>query len=266
MCSINSSVGDIDGNTARITSMCREAASEEVDLICFPELSIPGYSMPRSRELVTPEDGGAVGAIIDLSGELGMAVCFGYMDAEGHIAQGIAEDGRFIGKYCKTHPGEREVDIITRGDGFPVMQTKHANVAIQICWEAHFPEISTMYGLDGADLILMPFASGLGGERRQSSWDRVLPARAYDNTVFVGACNAYGPNGYGVTLGGGASIYNVRGERMACETGGCQVTADLDPEQMDRIRAEGYESMRDVYFLDKRRPDLYHRICRDIRI
>lgn len=82
----------------------------------------------------------------------------------------------------------------------------------------------------------MPFASGLGGERRQSSWDRFLPARAYDNTVFVGACNAFGDNGFGTDLGGGAAVYDVRGFLLDSAMGECTLTVDLDPSQMDRIR------------------------------
>ena len=106
----------------------------------------------------------------------------------------------------------------------------------------------------------MPFASGLGGERRCSSWGRCLPARAYDNTVYVGACNAYGPTGAGTDLGGGAMILDPRGIVMSEDySGECMVTADLTSEPLDRIRAEGYENMRDLCFLDKRRPELYFR-------
>lgn len=106
----------------------------------------------------------------------------------------------------------------------------------------------------------MPFASGLGGERRCSSWGRCLPARAYDNTVYVGACNAYGPTGTGTYLGGGATILDPRGIVMSEDySGECMVTADLTSEPLDRIRAEGYENMRDLCFLDKRRPELYFR-------
>ena len=32
-----------------------------------------------------------------------------------------------------------------------------------------------------------------------------------------------------------------------------------DPEPLEVIRAEGYVSMKDVYFLDKRRPEVYFR-------
>ena len=89
---------------------------------------------------------------------------------------------------------------------------------------------------------------------------RCLPARAYDNTVYVGACNASGDNGLGTSFGGGSMILDPRGSVMAEDfSGSGMVTADLTSEPLDRIRAEGYESMRDLYFLDKRRPELYYR-------
>lgn len=263
MVPMHSKVGDIEGNLAGMLGHCR--AAEGSDLVCFPELSLTGYSMPASKDHPMDADDPAIGALIDWTSESGAAVCFGYVDADLHIAQSIAEDGRLLGTYHKTHLGEREVMWMTPGNGFPLIRTRNAVIGIQVCWEAHFPEITGTYALDGADLILMPFASGLGGGRRQSSWDRVLPARAYDNTVFVAAVNGHGDTGTGTVLGGGAAVYDVRGERMGSTFGDKVLTVDLDPEQMDRVRAEGYESMRDVYFLDKRRPELYGRITQGLR-
>ena len=96
--------------------------------------------------------------------------------------------------------------------------------------------------------------------RFKDGQDRVIPARAYDNTVYAAVCNQIGDNGRGVTFGGGVAVYDVRGRKMAEDfSGERMVTVDLDPEPLERIRAEGYESMRDVYFLDKRRPELYYR-------
>lgn len=260
MASVGSRVGEFDRNLETIRRVSTEAASKDADMVCFPELSLSGYAMPSSYDQAVTEDDPHIFAVIDMSADLDIAICFGYVDEKHRITQAIAEGGRIVGSYSKTHLGEREVGVMTAGDGFPVIETSKAKVGISICWEAHFPEIAGTYALKGADIILMPFASGLGGERRQSSWDRFLPARAYDNTVFVGACNAFGDNGFGTDLGGGAAVYDVRGFLMGSATGECTLTVDLDPSQMDRIRRGHYESMRDVYFLDKRRPELYSRL------
>ncbi len=260
MVGMNSLVGDLQGNLSSMMCFCDRAHSEGTDMICFPELSLPGYSMPWSSELVTSEDGPEFGAILDKSAETGMCICFGYVGEGRTISQAVVEDGRVLGIYSKTHLGDREEPVMTPGKALDVIRTSRADLGIQICWEAHFPEITATYALKGADIVLMPFASGLGGERRRSSWNRVLPARAYDNTVYVGACNAFGPTGAGTVLGGGAAIYDSRGMLMAEDfSGECMVSADLTTEPLDRIRAEGYENMRDLYFLDKRRPELYFR-------
>lgn len=260
MVPLHSRIGDIEGNLAKMLSRCDEAEGNGADLVCFPELSLTGYAMPSSRDLAMSEDHPALASISERTEGSELSICFGYVDAEGHIVQAVASKGRIIGRYRKTHLGEREQGVMTPGDSFPIIDIGKAKVGISICWEAHFPEIAGTYALEGADMILMPFASGLGGERRQSSWDRFLPARAYDNTVFVAAVNAFGDTGAGTMMGGGAAAYNVRGERIGHTYGSQALTVDLDPEQMDRIRAGHYESMKDVYFIDKRRPGLYGRI------
>lgn len=260
MVSMNSVLGDVDGNLSKMLALCDEASARGSDMVCFPELCIPGYSMPGSSGLVMSPDGPEVGAVVDKSADTGMCICFGYVDEGPRIAQAVVEDGRVLGTYHKTHLGERESEAIVPGDRLDVIRTSKAVIGLQVCWEIHFPEIAGTYALKGADLILMPSASGLGGERRRSAWDRVISARAYDNTVYAAVCNQFGDNGRGVSFGGGAAVYDVRGRKMAEDfSGECMLTVDLDPEPLERIRAEGYESMRDVCFLDKRRPEIYFR-------
>ncbi len=260
MVSMNSRVGDIGGNLDRMAAFCSRASECGADIICFPELSLTGYAMPDSASLVMGEDSDEFGRIMDFTRDSGVCVCFGYVGTGPSVCQALVEDGKVVGIYRKTHLGDREELCMVPGDELNVFRTSRANIAIQLCWEAHFPEITGTYALKGADLVLMPFGSGLGGERRRSSWNRVLPARAYDNTVYIGACNAYGPTGVGTVLGGGVSIHDCRGVVMAEDySGECMVCADLTSEPLERIRAEGYENMRDLYFLDKRRPELYFR-------
>ena len=165
---LHSRVGDIEGNLAKMLSRCDEAEGNGVDLVCFPELSLTGYAMPYSRSLAMPDDHPALVSMSERTEESDLSICFGYVDAKGHIVQAVASKGRIMGRYGKTHLGEREQDVMTPGDSFPIIDIGKAKVGISICWEAHFPEIAGMYALDGADIILMPFASGLGGARRQS--------------------------------------------------------------------------------------------------
>ena len=40
---LNTTVGDLDGNVARMVEWTARAADQGADLICFPELAITGY-------------------------------------------------------------------------------------------------------------------------------------------------------------------------------------------------------------------------------
>lgn len=259
MVQMNPIVGDIDGNLGKILSVCASANDAESDIICLPEMCLTGYGMPDSADRLLQDDDPAIGRILDVSADTGMCICFGYGSCDRTIRHAVAENGKIIGTYDKTHLGERE-KVMACGSELDVVRTSKAVIGLQLCWESHFPEISTTLAMKGTDIILMPFASGLGGDRRRSSWLRYLPARAYDNTVYVGACNSFGDNGLGTVFGGGAMILDPRGSVLAEDfSGRGLITADLTSEPLDRIRAEGYESMRDLYFLDKRRPELYFR-------
>lgn len=262
MVSMNSKVGDVEGNRDRIIGTMSELASDDVNLVCFPELSLTGYSTEHSPGLACPMEDPDVMAVVDASAESGVAVCFGLVEDGPYITQAVAEDGRIVGSYRKTHLGERESSVFLAGDAVEPIRLRKAVVGVQTCWESHFPLITAEYAMKGADIILMPHASGLAGGRRMGTWGRILPARAYDNTVFVAACNMAGDNGYGTVFGGCAVVYDVRGNIIAEDgSGECVLTVDLDPGDMERIRTPGYESMRDLYFLDKSRPELFSGTC-----
>ena len=253
-----SSVGDITGNTKSALEILRKCP--ESDIVCFPELNITGYAMPESASYGQTLDSPEVLKLVDASAENGNCVCFGILEDGKYISQVLAEDGRIIGVHRKTHLGVREAKVVEPGNVLEVFRTKHANIALQVCWESHFPEITMTYGLKGADIVLMPHASGLTPDRRRETWNRTLPARAYDNTVFVAACNQFGRNGVGTEFYGGACIIDPRGNILEESYGEeCILTADIDGKDLDRIRNSDPNNMRDHYYLDKRRPELYFR-------
>ncbi len=260
MVCMNSRLGDIGGNTATILEYARKAKDGGSDIVCFPEMSLTGYSMPRSFEYALSPDSPEVGRIVEASRELDMCIVFGFAEKGDRIAQAVAEKGELLGIYRKTHLGQNEKDHAVPGDSLPVFNTSKAAIGIQLCLESHFPEISGTYASKGADIILMPHASGLNAERRRTTWNKVLPARAYDNTVFVAACNQVGDNGIGTVFTGGAMILDVRGDLIAEDfSGECMLTADLDGAQQHELRTNGNRSMRSLYFLNRRRPDIYFR-------
>ncbi len=260
MVCMNSRLGDIGDNTAAILGYARKAKDAGSDIVCFPEMSLTGYSMPRSFDYAVPSDSPEVGRIVEASRDLDMCIVFGFAETGRHIAQAVAEKGELLGIYRKTHLGQNEKEHAVPGSELPVFRTSKAVIGIQLCLESHFPEVSGTYAYKGADVILMPHASGLNAERRRATWNKILPARAYDNTVFVASCNQVGDNGIGTVFTGGAMVLDVRGD-LICEdfSGECMLTADLDGSQQHELRTNGNRSMRSLYFLSRRRPEIYFR-------
>ena len=154
MVCMNSRVGDLDGNLSRALTVCDEANGKESDIVCFPELGLTGYSMPGSASFEMPDDDPRIGAILDKSSDTGMCICFGYVGRGPTIRQAVAENGRLIGHYDKTHLGDREETVIEAGRELNTIETSRAVLGIQLCWESHFPEITTTYALKGADIRL----------------------------------------------------------------------------------------------------------------
>jgi predicted amidohydrolase len=104
---------------------------------------------------------------------------------------------------------------------------------IQLCYDAHFPELSTRMAETDADVIFMPHASPRGqAADKHQSWMRHLPARAFDNGLFVVACNQTGDNENGLVFPGNAVVFSPSGEIMQTRLTGNSgmIMADLTAE------------------------------------
>ena len=109
--------------------------------------------------------------------------------------------------------------------------------------------------LEGADLIFMPHASPRGTpDEKFNSWTRHLTARAFDNGLFVAACNQTGGNEAGLEFPGVAVLVGPTGEILARTSGQQEglLVADLEATALQHVREH-----RMRYFLPNRRPELY---------
>jgi N-carbamoylputrescine amidase len=109
--------------------------------------------------------------------------------------------------------------------------------------------------VDGVDVIFMPHASPRGTPQQKfDSWMRHLTARAYDNSVFIVACNQIGANQNGLDFPGLAVVVGPAGMILDKETAGCEsmLVADLKSDDLSAVREH-----RMRYFLPNRRPEMY---------
>lgn len=251
-------IGDIEGNISRMEGFVSLAKNGGADLVCFPELSATGYKIPEVLNFAEPNDGRTANAIADMSERHNTCISAGFVESsEGriYISQLLAENGRVIGIYRKTHLGHHEREFFDLGDDLSVFETSFGTVGISICWESRFPEVAGVMALRGAEIILMPYASGPGGMHRRKIWQRYLPARAGDNSVYIIACNSLRSDDGGA--GGGILALDCRGEVISEDYSYDEklMTFKLSGAGSEKARSRG--TMGDNFFLAERRPELY---------
>lgn len=246
----------------KITALMREAAEEGASLILFPECSLTGYEPDRAAELsVVPEICESALKVRKAADELGVAVCFGYMERSGdkfYITQELYSGGKSV-RYSKTHLGSHEKEVFSEGDSFPVADISvnggSVRIGMQLCWESHIPEISGTYREKGAEVLLFPYASGMSGEKCRENWMVHLPARASDNGCFIAACNLFLKRGDEIK-GGGTAVFDPKGRVIAEDfsSGECIIYAEIGGS-LPRELPDG--DMHNISYFDRVRRELF---------
>lgn len=250
-------------NLQKIKSYIKEAETQKVDIICFPEMCVQGYSRNHSSAAAEPIPGSSTLCIMEMARQSGMVVMVGLAETSNsdkpYITQLVVFPNGKIYKYRKTHLGNSEKMYFSAGSQLPVFNFSKANLGIEICWDLHFPEVTAILSLKGAEIIFAPHASpSIVGDRREI-WLKYMAARAYDNAVFLAACNLIGDDGTGHSFCGGSLVIDPKGNIVAEAFNNREeiIVVDLDPVILNTIRRQESRSMRYSYFLDSRRPELY---------
>jgi len=260
---MRSEIGCAEANLERIQALVQTASDRGAEIICLPELCVTGYSLGDP----TAAYGGlavgeAIQRLVRVARNSGRLVLAGLVEPADHgrpyISQLVLGAEGHFGTYRKTHLSPPESGRYRPGAALPVFRTDVAIFGVQLCYEAHFPEISTVMALDGADILFFPHASPRGEPTdKLDSWMRHLTGRAFDNGVFVVACNQVGRNKEDLQFPGVAVIIGPDGRVMESYAGDEEriLYAELRKEDLERIREH---HMR--YFLTRRRPELYGKI------
>ena len=253
-------VGDLRGNLAKMKEWVGEAAGEGADMVCFPELNISGYSNRKAMDRLPQAIPGSItGKLAELAASHDMVVMAGMAEkgrsGRGYASHVVAKPDGGLGVYRKLYIAPSERATFIPGDSIPIFDCRGVRFGIQLCYDAHFPELSTHMAARGVDLILVPHASPRGdAAAKHRSWMRHLPARAYDNSVFIAACNQTGDNHQSLSFPGNAVVLGPSGNVITRDVTGREgiLYADLKRDELTRVR--GHE-MR--YFFPNRRPELY---------
>ena len=195
---INTRVGDIEGNVAKITENIARAREAGAELVLFPELAVTGYP-PEDLLLKEHFLLAATEAVAELAAEAqGIVALVGFPERadDVHNALAVLAEGELKAVYRKTvlpnYGVFDEQRYFQVGDGGAVLELGDARLGLTICEDIWTPgPPASDEALAGAPLILnasaSPYHAGKGVQR-----ERMLIQRARDNLAAVAFTNLVG--------------------------------------------------------------------------
>ncbi len=284
--------GDKVYNLSVIENLAKKAALEGSQVIAFHECSITGYTFARklSKEQMlelaeyVPE-GDSIAKLSQISGKHNITILAGLFEKDKnnkiYKAYVCVDKNGLIAKHRKLHPFINS--HITPGDQYSVFDLHGWKCGILICYDNNVIENVRATTLLGAKIIFMPHVTmctpsprpGAGfvdpelwknrendpnslrlefdGRKGREWLMKWLPARAYDNAVYVIFSNPIGMDDDQLK-NGCSMIIDPFGDIIAeCrKLGDDIVTTILTPEKL--TRAGGYR------YIKSRRPELYRDI------
>ena len=223
-CQIEPRIGRKEENVEKTLRFAEEAVDHGADLILLPELANTGYvfnTRGEAYELSEEVPGGeTTQAWEEFSEERGVYLAAGIAEREGHRLYNssvlIGPEG-YLGKYRKLHLWNREKLFFEPGDvGLPVFSMPLGRLAMYICYDMWFPEMTRIYALQGADMILniTNWVASENWEEDSRLTEAVCVAQAHLNAVFIAAADRIGVEREQPFLGR-TMIVSPKGELLA---------------------------------------------------
>lgn len=284
--SMNGFMGQPQRILAAIDTWCAQAATQQADLVLFPELVIHGHCTPNTWELAEPvPDGPSVQTLCQIAARHNLTISAGISEKERDLVyntQVLVGPQGYIGKQRKLHLSRDEVNHYKGGRDIPVFDLGFCKVGTVICYDNQFPEIARILALRGAELILMPHAARFlpwsdtpeaeaAARRHSHDFVSLYALRARENSCFAvltdqagraGTLDSYPPDhenqphhaGTAIIWGpGGEVLAAAQTERVQEE----MIVATLDPALLARERSLAN------YMLRTRRPELFEELTRN---
>ncbi len=240
---INTTVGDIPGNTALMLEYLERAREARADLVAFPEMATTGYP-PEDLLFKTSfirDNIAARDKIIAAAKDIATVIGYVHRGTVLSNAAALGYNGQLIDSYFKMHlPNYGVFDedrYFRRGDTCPVYVINGVGVGINICEDIWYPvEPIAVQREAGAELIVNINASPFH-EGKRAYREKMIATRAADNELFVAHLNAVGAQDE-LVFDGASVICDVSGQvvERAPAFEESLIIADLDIEEVFRSR------------------------------
>ena len=268
--------GERDDNLARLDERAGRAAAAGVQLLLAPELSLTGFipnhpigdhavwlreALAAARRIAEPLDGSAVQGLQRIAQSHRLLVAGGLLEDAGaqlHNTHVLVGPDGLLGAWRKMHVPMFEQPFYNGGGVPPVVETPLGRIGVTICFDAFLPESTRLLAVQGAEIVLFPFAADpppVDADGWRAWAAPVVQARCAENGVFGVACNVIGDltfAGVSQRFGGGALVVDPAGRAIAAPGGNDgMAVADLTRAAQLEARA-AFE-----YTYRFRRPELY---------
>jgi predicted amidohydrolase len=249
-------------NLERILAHLEAAARAGAKLAIFPECALTGYCFSSREEawpLAETLPGPSTEKLAAAAKALDCTAVVGLLEREGvHLynSAAVVDPRGILGAYRKMHLPCLGIDWFnTVGDKpFPVFETTHGRIGVNICFDCSIPEAGRVLKLKGAQLLAIPTNWPQGSD----SWQHTPEVRATENHFHVVAANRVGEE-RGFRFAGHSKIVDFMGKLYA-EAGGTEETilyAELDLAAADVNRVVRVPGKWEFDRLAARRPEMY---------
>ena len=234
---------DVAANIAKTVELTGLAADRGARLVVFPEKFLSGYEPGLIAGDPTQYAFAAADSRLDPIREVcsrrGIAAIVGAAtrgDQGLHISSLVFDRrGEDVEPYHKQYLYKSEAEIYRAGMRGCMLELDGWRLALGVCYDSGFPEHARLAAVNGAHAYLV---SGLFSVKSGYHQSRIwLPARAFDNTLYVLLSNHIGTTGGWDTCGASA-IWSPYGDVIAEASREREevITALLDPATLANVR------------------------------
>ena len=223
LCQLNTVVGDLDGNVAKVLAAYDEAMAAGCDVAAFPELAVTGY--PPEDLVLRPgfvaDNQAALAEVALHTGRCAAVV--GFVDAGRDLynAAAVCSGGTVVGTYRKrllpNYGVFDEQRYFTPGDltdPLELYEIAGVRVGVSICEDAWSPDGPVaVQAAGGAELVVninaSPYFAG-----RLAGRERMLATRAADASCALAYVNQVGGQDE-LVFDGASMVFDAEGELVA---------------------------------------------------
>jgi predicted amidohydrolase len=247
--------GNIKYNIEKIKNYLNRIYRENVDLICFPELSVYGYDYNLINQ--NCKNNNAYKKLNNILRDLSLKVPIlignpSVKDDKIYDSVVIFKDGEIDFSYNKMHLWDSERSFFEDGKDIDIYDFNGFKIGVGICADIGFPELSRIMAIKEADILIFPSAWAAPYE---GLWQLMLRARAAENQVYTIGVNRVG-EGKGIKYCGFSTFVNPSGEiEESIENGEGIMICNIYKEKIERRRNE-------IPWLSYRKPKNYFDILK----